>query len=417
MKIAVIGLGYVGLPLAIAFSKNHSVIGYDISEKRVRELELKNDITGETTEAELKEYVDTGSKFTLDVSELREASVFIVTVPTPVDEKKQPDLGPLIEATQLVAKNLKRGDCVVYESTVYPGTTDEICRPILEKISKFKACEDFHYGYSPERINPGDKNQKITDIVKVTSGCCEIGATLVDDLYSSVIGAGTFLAENIKTAEAAKVIENTQRDVNIALMNELSEILNSMNINTNDVLKAASTKWNFLRFTPGLVGGHCIGVDPYYLIHKSKSSGVAPRLLEISRTINNEVPQRIVSAIRYKYHISPGAKILVKGLTFKENCSDTRNSQVLTLVNMLSNLEYDVTASDPLLKENDLELPTGVRFENDPNKEFYDLLILAVAHDQYRLLTAEEHKNCLREHGIFMDLKSVYDKSCSDFQL
>ena len=325
-------------------------------------------------------------------------------MPTPVGEKNQPDLGPLIDATKIVAKNLKRGDYVVYESTVFPGTTDEICKPILEKISKLKACEEFHYGYSPERINPGDKNQKITDIVKVTSGCCEISASFIDDLYSSVISAGTFLAENIKTAEAAKVIENTQRDVNIALMNELSEILNSMNINTNDVLKAASTKWNFLRFSPGLVGGHCIGVDPYYLIHKSKSSGVAPRLIELSRTINNEVAERIVLAIKYKYHISPRAKILVKGLTFKENCPDTRNSQVLILLNMLSNLGYAVTASDPLLRENDLDLPSGARFENEPD-ELYDLLILAVPHDQYRLLTAEAHKNCLREHGIFMDLK------------
>ena len=349
-KIAVLGLGYVGLPLAVEFGKKYQVWGFDISHERIRELKQGDDKTKEVGIDELKQ--SKFLSFTANIDEIKTAQVFIVTVPTPIDKKNKPDLSPLISASKAVGGILKKDDVVIYESTVYPGTTEEICIPILENSSKLEINKDFYVGYSPERINPGDKNHKITDILKVTSGSNKASSDFIDQLYASIIPAGTFKATSIRVAEAAKVIENTQRDLNIALINELSHIFNKLDIDTYEVLEAAETKWNFLPFKPGLVGGHCIGVDPYYLTFKAQEMGYEPRVILAGRQINDEmaeyVSKNLIDMILSKNHILEKSKVLIMGFTFKEDCPDTRNTKIFDLYNFIESSGLKCDIYDPV---------------------------------------------------------------------
>lgn len=381
VKIAVIGLGYVGLPLAVEFGKQYETIGFDVNAKRVDQLNNGIDITKETTEQDLK-----GANLlslTCKISDINTCNVYIVTVPTPIDEQKQPDLAPLRSASKMIAGCLSFGDVVVYESTVYPGVTEDVCVPILEKESSLKYNCDFYAGYSPERINPGDKTRPLKSITKVTSGSTEAVALFVDSLYSSIISAGTFKASSIKVAEASKVIENVQRDVNIALVNELHQIFDKLGIDTKDVIEAASTKWNFMKLFPGLVGGHCIGVDPYYLLHKAESKGYIPDLMRSAREINNGMPTFVASTLLRKLiekKINPvECKVLILGFTFKEDCPDLRNTKVYDLYTEVKSLGLQVSIYDPLVNTEEAKREYGVEVINQI-VEGFDVGLLAVSH-------------------------------------
>lgn len=404
MKIAVIGLGYVGLPLAAAFSSKFSVIGYDLNKFRIDELNNGHDKTLELSDEDLAKSLKNGIKFTCNLDDLKDCNFFVVCVPTPVDQNNKPDLSPLVSASKSVGKVLKKGDIVVYESTVYPGATEEDCVPVLESESGLKFNIDFFAGYSPERINPGDKEHTVTKIKKIVSGSTPDTLDKIDEVYGSVITAGTYRAASIKVAEAAKVIENTQRDINIGFVNELAMLFNKMNIDTNAVLDAAGTKWNFLNFRPGLVGGHCIGVDPYYLAHKAQALGHHPEMILASRRINDSMGSYVASQvvkmmIKFDKKIKD-SKILVLGLTFKENCPDTRNTKVVDIINELKEFGVNVEVSDPWADKDEAKRYYGLNLVEDPNLKGYDCVILAVAHDKFKNLNLSE---CL-----VYDVKNVY---------
>ena len=418
IKLAIIGLGYVGLPLAVEFGKQRPVVGFDINAKRIADLREGHDFTLETTSEELA--AATRLTFTTDKQDLKGCNFYIVTVPTPIDEHKQPDLTPLIKASETVGSVLKKGDIVVYESTVYPGCTEDDCVPVLERVSGLKFNEDFYCGYSSERINPGDKVHRVTTIKKVTSGSTPEVADIVDAIYNLIVTAGTHRASSIKVAEAAKVIENTQRDVNIALINELALIFNKMGIDTEDVLKAAGSKWNFLPFRPGLVGGHCIGVDPYYLTHKAQSIGYHPEVILAGRRLNDSMGRYVVSqlvkAMSHRRIHANGARILVLGLTFKENCPDLRNTRVVDIVNELKEFDCVVDVYDPWADAEEAQHEYGLELTKEPQHGAYDGMIIAVAHDQFREMGKDIRKFGKSEHVLY-DLKYVLDAADSDLRL
>ena len=408
-KIAVIGLGYVGLPLAHAFSSKYKVIGFDIAQWRIDELMSGVDRTLELNETQVNEALSNGMLFSNDTKELEDCNIFIVTVPTPIDKHKKPDLTPLIKASETIGKVLKKDDIVIYESTVYPGATEEECVPVLEKFSGMKFNQDFFCGYSPERINPGDKEHTVTKILKVTSGSTpEIGKK-VDRLYASIITAGTHLAPTIKVAEAAKVIENSQRDINIAFVNELSMIFNRLDIDTNAVLEAAGTKWNFLPFRPGLVGGHCIGVDPYYLTHKAQEVGYNPEIILAGRRLNDNmgiyVASQVIKLMIKKGHKIEGSKILVMGITFKENCPDIRNSRVIDVIRELQEYGCDVDVTDYWADKEEVKREYNLDLVEDVNNDEYEAVVLAVAHDKYKNIKVNNTKQ------VVYDIKSILDDS------
>lgn len=417
--IAIIGLGYVGLPLAVEFGKHRSVIGFDINPDRIIALQGGDDATREISAEEL----GAASQLTLtsDATELSRARIFIVTVPTPIDAYKRPDLTPLLRASETVGAVLKKGDIVIYESTVYPGATEEDCVPVLERVSGLKFNEDFTCGYSPERINPGDKEHRLTTILKVTAGSTPETAQTVDALYASIITAGTYKAESIRVAEAAKVIENTQRDLNIALVNELAIIFNRMGLDTDAVLRAAGTKWNFLPFRPGLVGGHCIGVDPYYLTHKAQAIGYYPQVILAGRRINDGMGayvagQMIKAMLKRRIQVN-GARVLVLGLTFKENCPDLRNTRVVDVVAELREYGAVVDVHDPWADAGDAKAAYGLDLVTEPEEGAYDGIILAVAHDAYRTAGAAHLRGFGSAQHLFCDMKSVFGKDESDLRL
>lgn len=404
-KLAVIGLGYVGLPLAHAFSSKYEVVGFDIAQWRIDELKSGYDRTLELSDEQVKEAISNGMQFSNVLDDIASCNVYIVTVPTPIDEHKRPDLTPLLKASESIGKVLKQGDIVIYESTVYPGATEEDCVPVLERVSGLKFNEDFYCGYSPERINPGDKEHTVTKILKVTAGSTlEIGKT-VDALYASVITAGTHLAPTIKVAEAAKVIENSQRDINIAFVNELAIIFNKLGIDTQAVLEAAGTKWNFLPFRPGLVGGHCIGVDPYYLTHKAQQAGYNPEIILAGRRLNDNmgiyVANQVIKLMIKKGQKVEGAKVLVLGITFKENCPDIRNSRVIDVIRELQEFGCDVEVSDYWADEAEVKHEYGLELQKDVNKDGYHAIILAVAHNDYKTLKFDN------DEQIVYDIKSI----------
>ena len=419
LKIAIIGLGYVGLPLAVEFGKQVPVIGFDIHQKRIDELKSGQDHTLEVSPEELKQ----ASKlsYSADLAELKDCNFFIVTVPTPIDDFKQPDLTPLIKASTSIGQVLKKGDVVVYESTVYPGATEEVCIPVLEKQSGLIFNQDFFAGYSPERINPGDKLHRVTNILKITSGSTPEIADFVDQVYNLVIEAGTHKAPSIKVAEAAKVIENTQRDVNIALINELAIIFNKMGIDTEAVLQAAGTKWNFLPFRPGLVGGHCIGVDPYYLTHKAQAIGYHPEIILAGRRLNDSmgayvVTQLVKGMIKKKIQVE-GAKVLVLGLSFKENCPDIRNTKIIDIVNELKEYHMDVDVYDPWVDASEAEHEYAITPVQSVKANTYDAVILAVAHNQFKEMGVTEIRALGKTNHVLYDLKYVLETAESDIRL
>jgi UDP-N-acetyl-D-galactosamine dehydrogenase len=419
LKVAVIGLGYVGLPLAVEFGRIRDVVGFDINPSRIEALRRGEDTTLETDADELA--AAKGLRFSTDPADLAGCNLYIVTVPTPIDAHRRPDLTPLIKASETVGKVLKRGDIVVYESTVYPGATEEDCVPVLERLSGLKYNHDFFCGYSPERINPGDKEHRLPTIRKVTSGSTPEIATLVDSLYATIITAGTYKAETIRVAEAAKVIENTQRDLNIALINELAIIFNRMGIDTEAVLKAAGTKWNFLPFRPGLVGGHCIGVDPYYLTHKAEAIGYHPEIILAGRRLNDGmgsyVAEQLVKAMLKRRIQVNGARVLVMGLSFKENCPDLRNTRVIDVVEELAS--YGVTAEvmDPMADHDEAEYEYGLRLVSAPDTGRYDGIILAVAHDKFRSLGIDKIREFGKVDHVLYDLKHLFPRDQSDLRL
>ena len=406
MKIAVVGLGYVGLPLAAAFSEKYEVVGFDVNAKRIEELKSGYDRTLELSNEQMKKAIDNGMKFSLNLDDIRSCNFFIVTVPTPIDKNKRPDLTPVVKATESVAKVLKKGDIVVYESTVYPGVTEEICVPLLEE-SGLKFNKDFFCGYSPERINPGDKEHTVTKIKKITSGSTPEVAEKVDEVYRSIITAGTHKAPTIKVAEAAKVIENTQRDINIAFMNELAMIFNKMNIDTNAVLQAAGTKWNFLNFRPGLVGGHCIGVDPYYLTHKAQELGFHPEMILAGRRINDNMGKyaadQVVKLMIKRGVLINSARVLVLGLTFKENCPDIRNSRVIDVIEELRDFGCSVDVYDPWADEAEVKREYGITPLKSFDEADYDCVVIAVAHDKFKGLKFSK--------ALVYDIKNVYENA------
>lgn len=413
-RIAVIGLGYVGLPLALEFAQKFSVIGFDISEERVALMKKGIDPSNELDGALFK---DRDILFTADPADLKQAHFFIVAVPTPVDEHKVPNLRPLISASETIGRYLKKGDYVVYESTVYPGCTEEDCVPILEELSGLKAGVDFKYGYSPERINPGDKERTIDKILKVVSGNDAEALEEISQVYASIITAGIFKAANVKVAEAAKVIENTQRDLNISFMNELSIIFDKMGIDTNDVLEAASTKWNFMKFSPGLVGGHCISVDPYYLLHKSKQLGYDPQVILSGRRINDGMPgfiaKRLVQMLIHKGKGPGQSKVLVMGVTFKENVSDIRNSKVVDLVRELMQFSVNVHLTDGYASPNEVAHEYKLTLIDNVSND-YDAVVVAVGHDEFKKKDAKYFKSIMKEDPILMDLKGIYSFESSN---
>ena len=419
LKIGVIGLGYVGLPLAVEFGKKYQTLGFDINQARVTELLAGHDATLEVSDEELKESPFMSYSFTVD--DLKCCNVYIVTVPTPIDEHKQPDLTPLVKASQMLGKVINKGDIIIYESTVYPGATEETCLPEVEKTSGLTFNQDFFAGYSPERINPGDKEHRVTNILKVTSGSNPEIAEIVDQLYKSVITAGTHKASSIKVAEAAKVIENTQRDVNIALINELSIIFNKLDIDTLEVLEAAGTKWNFLPFRPGLVGGHCIGVDPYYLTHKAQSVGYHPEMILAGRRLNDGMGAYVVSQLVKKMlgkRIQvEGANVLVMGLTFKENCPDLRNTKVVDIVSELKEYNINVDIMDPWCSSDEAEHEYGLTLTQSPKQDDYDAIILAVGHNEFKALGAEKIRALGKNTHVLYDLKYVLPKTDVDMRL
>jgi UDP-N-acetyl-D-galactosamine dehydrogenase len=405
-KIAIIGLGYVGLPLAVEFSKYYDTVGFDINDERVKELKAGNDYT---LEVELDALLNAQKlSITCNETELSDSNIFIVTVPTPVDKHNNPNLLPIESATKTVAKYLKKGDIVIYESTVYPGVTEEICANLLETFSSLKYNIDFFCGYSPERINPGDKNHTLTKIRKITSGSTPEASEKVDNLYQSIITAGTYKASSIKVAEAAKVIENAQRDINIAFVNELAVIFNLLNIDTKEVLEAAATKWNFINFKPGLVGGHCIGVDPFYLAQKAKEVGYHPEILLSGRRLNDKMGEYVAQQfikILIKNDIKvKSAKVLILGLTFKENCPDVRNSKVIDIINELKNYEIDIDIYDPWVIANQVKREYGLNMKtNIDDINEYSGILVAVGHDIFRTLD-------FRPGMIVYDVKGIFDK-------
>ncbi|AXX91775.1 Vi polysaccharide biosynthesis UDP-N-acetylglucosamine C-6 dehydrogenase TviB [Malaciobacter molluscorum LMG 25693] len=408
-KICIIGLGYVGLPLAHAFSVKYEVVGLDIYQTRIDELNNAHDRTLELSREQLKEAIDNGIKFTCNIEDIKDCNIFIVTVPTPIDKNKQPDLTPLLKASETVGKVLKKDDIVIYESTVYPGATEEVCVPILEKFSNLEFNKDFYCGYSPERINPGDKKHTVTKILKVTSGSTPKIGQKVDELYSSIITAGTHLAPTIKVAEAAKVIENSQRDINIAFVNELSIIFNKLDIDTNAVLEAAGTKWNFLPFRPGLVGGHCIGVDPYYLTHKAQSIGYNPEIILAGRRLNDNmgiyVANQVIKLMIKKGQKIEGSNVLVLGITFKENCPDIRNSRVIDVIEELQEFGCNIAVSDYWADKDEVKHEYNIDLKDEVNFEDYEAIVLAVAHDNYKVL------NLKNDDNVVFDIKSILEKS------
>lgn len=419
LKIAIIGLGYVGLPLAVEFGKQLPVVGFDIQQKRIQELQSGHDHTLEVSSEELKQ--STQLTYSANLDDLHSCNFFIVTVPTPIDEFKQPDLTPLIKASTSIGKVLKKGDVVVYESTVYPGATEEACIPVLEQVSGLKFNQDFFAGYSPERINPGDKLHRVTNILKVTSGSTPEVADFVDAVYQLIVTAGTHKAPSIKVAEAAKVIENTQRDVNIALINELAVIFNKLGIDTEAVLQAAGTKWNFLPFRPGLVGGHCIGVDPYYLTHKAQSLGLHPEIILAARRLNDRMgeyvaTQLIKEMVKQRIQVV-GSKILVMGLSFKENCPDIRNTKIVDMVKALKEYDLDLDIYDPWVDPLDAAKEYGIDPVSSLANGKYDAIVLAVAHDQFKQMSIDEFKVLAREKYVLYDLKYILNQLDVDIRL
>ena len=419
IKLAVIGLGYVGLPLAVEFGKVFKTIGFDLNKSRIKELLDGNDITLEVESFELKE--KTKLSFSNNIEDIKDCNFFIITVPTPIDINKKPDLNPLIDASKDIGKLLKKNDIVIYESTVYPGATEEVCVPILEENSGLIFNQDFFCGYSPERINPGDKNHRLSSIIKVTAGSTEETSKKVDDLYKEIISVGTYNAESIKVAEAAKVIENTQRDVNIALINELSMLFNKLDIDTESVLKAAETKWNFLPFSPGLVGGHCIGVDPYYLTHKALEVGYNPEMIIAGRKLNDRMGFYVahqVSILMDKRNISiAGSRVLIMGLTFKENCPDLRNTRVIDLVNELKRFDCKVDIYDPLVNKDVSKNEYGIIPLLKPKRKTYDAIILAVAHNEFKSLSIEKIKEFGKDNHVVYDIKYLFKSNQTDGRL
>lgn len=418
-KIAVIGLGYVGLPLAVEFGKIRNVVGFDINKERIEALRRGHDATLEVEDEELAS--STSLSFSNALDDIADCNVYIVTVPTPIDAHKRPDLTPLIKASEAIGKVLKREDVVVYESTVYPGATEEECVPVLERSSGLTFNKDFFVGYSPERINPGDKAHRLTTITKVTSGSNPEVADYVNELYASIVEAGTHKAPSIKVAEAAKVIENTQRDLNIALINELAIIFNKMGIDTEAVLEAAGTKWNFLPFRPGLVGGHCIGVDPYYLTHKAESIGYHPQIILAGRRLNDSmgayVAGRLVKEmLKRRIHIQK-SRILVLGLTFKENCPDLRNTRIVDVISELRDFGAAVDTFDPWVAPEEALHEYGIEMISQPEMASYDAIVLAVAHDQFREMGEEKLRAFGKSDHVLFDLKFVLPKDASDLRL
>ncbi len=411
-QIAIIGLGYVGLPLAVEFGKKRSVLGFDINSRRIEQLRSGEDVTREITPEELAEAKHLA--YSSQKSELTSCQIFIVTVPTPIDEHKRPDLTPLLKASETVGKALKKGDIVIYESTVYPGCTEEDCVPVLEKHSGLKFNQDFFCGYSPERINPGDKSHRLTTIKKVTSGSTPVIADAVNELYREIIVAGTHAAPSIKVAEAAKVIENTQRDLNIALMNELSVIFNRMGIDTHDVLEAAGTKWNFLPFKPGMVGGHCIGVDPYYLTHKAEELGYNPQVILAGRRINDNMG-RYVARNTIRLMLRNGIDVArstvgVMGITFKENCPDIRNSRVIDIIHELQSWNVSVVVMDPWADPDEVRHEYGVELAEINSDRRVDALVVAVAHDVFKLIPLSDLRAlCQAEAPVLADVKGLFN--------
>ena len=419
IRIAIIGLGYVGLPLAVEFGKKFETVGFDINESRIKELTSGNDATMEVSREQL-----TGSKslsFSADATDIENCNIFIITVPTPIDEHKNPDLTPLVGASGTVGRVLKNEDIVIYESTVYPGATEEVCVPILEQQSGLVFNQDFYCGYSPERINPGDKEHSVTTIKKVTSGSTPKIAVKVDELYQTIITAGTHKAESIKVAEAAKVIENIQRDINIALINELAMIFNKLDIDTEAVLKAAGTKWNFLPFRPGLVGGHCIGIDPYYLTHKAIEVGYHPEIILAGRRLNKKMSSYVVGQIsklmiKKRIHIVD-ANVLIMGLTFKEDCPDLRNSKIIDLIEGFRDFNCNIDVYDPWADKSEALREYGVELIGAPFAEKYDAIVLAVNHDQFKDLTLDQLKSYGKENHVLYDIKYLLSPDQVDGRL
>jgi UDP-N-acetyl-D-galactosamine dehydrogenase len=419
IKIGIIGLGYVGLPLAVEFGKKFPVLGFDINQSRIEQLQSGHDSTLEVSDEELKDSPQLS--FSSTVADLENCNVYIVTVPTPIDEHKQPDLTPLIKASEMLGKVIKQNDIIIYESTVYPGATEEACLPVVEQESGLVFNKDFFAGYSPERINPGDKEHRVTNILKVTSGSNPEIAEKVDQLYKSVITAGTHKASSIRVAEAAKVIENTQRDVNIALINELSIIFNKLDIDTLEVLEAAGTKWNFLPFRPGLVGGHCIGVDPYYLTHKAQSVGYHPEMILAGRRLNDGMGKHVVSELvknmlKKRIHIN-GANVLVMGFTFKENCPDLRNTKVVDIVSELKDYNINVDIVDPWCSSEEAQHEYGLSLIAEHKQNNYDAIILAVGHNEFKEMGAEQIRALGKTEHVLYDLKYVLPKQSVDMRL
>jgi len=419
LQLAIIGLGYVGLPLALEFAKKRKVIGFDINEKRIEELKYGIDKNLEFTKNELQS-LDQLS-FTNNEEDIKSVNCYIITVPTPIDKFKKPDLTPLLKSSEMISKIIRKGDLIIYESTVFPGCVEEVCVPVLEKFSKLKFNQSFFCGYSPERINPGDKEHTISKIKKITSGSTSEIADLVDELYNEIIEVGTHRASSIKIAEAAKVIENTQRDLNIALMNELSILFRKMNIDTQAVLDAAGSKWNFLPFKPGLVGGHCIGVDPYYLTYKAESIGYHPKIILAGRELNDNMGNYVVSElirIMKKKNIKiKGAKILIMGLTFKENCADIRNSGVENIINELKKFECELNLLDPYANREEIKKIYDIFPNSKLNENIYDAVLISVAHDEFKALGLNKIKKLCKTNHVIFDMKNLYNSDQVDFKL
>jgi UDP-N-acetyl-D-galactosamine dehydrogenase len=419
LRLAVIGLGYVGLPLAVEFAKTRPVMGFDINERRIGELREGHDVTRELSAEELAE--GKMLRFSTRPTDIADCNFYIVTVPTPVSDDKRPDLGPVLSASSTIGKVLKKGDIVVYESTVYPGCTEEECVPVLEKVSGLKFNVDFFVGYSPERINPGDKDRRVATIKKITSGSTPEIADVIDALYNEIVRAGTHKAPSIKVAEAAKVIENTQRDLNIAIVNEFALIFARLGIDTEAVLKAAGTKWNFLPFRPGLVGGHCTGVDPWYLAHKAQAVGYYPEIILAGRRLNDSMgpyvaSQTIKEMVRKRIHVV-GARCLVLGLAFKENCPDLRNTRIVDFVHELKDFGVNVDVADPWVTPQDAKREYGIDLVKAPEQNAYDAIIVAVAHDEYKKLGATGIHAFGRDPHVLFDLKYVLPVEDSDLRL
>ena len=418
-KIAIIGLGYVGLPLAVAFGKKYQTVGFDINQARIEELKSGVDHTLEVSSEELKSV--SSLTFSCEPADIGQCDYIVVTVPTPIDKNKQPDLTPLRKASEMIGKVISKGTTVVYESTVYPGATEDDCIPIIEQVSGLTFNQDFYAGYSPERINPGDKKHRLENIIKVTSGSTPEVSDAVDALYSSIIVAGTHKASSIKVAEAAKVIENTQRDLNIALINELAMIFSRIGIDTEEVLLAAGSKWNFLPFRPGLVGGHCIGVDPYYLTHKAEEMGHHPQVILAGRRINDHMGEYVVSRLvkemlKEKIMVT-GANVLLLGITFKENCPDIRNTKVVDIVSELENYHVNVDIYDPWAENDEVNHEYGLSLIDKPDAGKYDAVIAAVAHDEFRQWDSQQLNALGKENCVVFDLKYIFDKQDVDIRL